>query len=259
MLPSARPALVPTLLLALASAAASPGCIPTDPCEGGAGVDCNRTPGDGDDCDDADDPETPLGYEIAGNGIDDDCDGTADGGALGLVAIAGLENDLVDALEAECALHGRQAVYVDFEDGTAGASTTEAGPDFGILADDPPVDYYRYTLGDADALPARSGSLYAGTVNPVDAAQLLFAEPQSMVLVGIGGASTDAGEGYPLEARWDGVSVATAPDLFSGEAAALAWDFRGAQSTGNLGFDTLLVNPAGGVGPVNLDDVWYCD
>jgi len=210
------------------------------------------------DCDDQDTNRTPQNYEIAGDGVDNDCDGEVDQFAH-MSPEHDEDENLALLLANECAAHGRLPTTVDFEGAPVG---DHVGPTPNGLILEGNMDgtvNYRFADDSLDDGPWE-GERWARAESLVDGVRLTFLEPQSLLLWAIRGVSPNDGPDYTATIYWEGAEVGGLGSIWGTTNPDFGWNYRGVWSYANVAFDELVIaSPVAGGEPIGFDSISFCE
>jgi hypothetical protein len=214
----------------------------------------------GGDCDDNDIDAYPGNYEYLTDGVDNDCDGQGDNKPL-LSPESDTPENLMLFLEQECAAHGRDPIVVGFENGTVGSPIGPTSLPGGLTVRGGLDGMVPYRFVDASTEPGPlEGTQFASPDGPVDAVQLLFDSPQTLILWNLVGVSPGLAPWYSGDIYWDGVELGGLESIFGTNNADWTWNSRGLFSFQNVGFDRLVIHvPDEGGAVIGVDSIGFCE
>ncbi|GEM_PF-2322733 len=202
------------------------------------------------DCADDDPAVSPSAYELMDNGLDDDCDGTADN-FPGWTPLFDDEATLLGQLDSECQWHyGAPAGTVGLDDGAGVVGATVPGLEFSAELGGSPVDVL-YTSATAYA---GAGSIV--TDGPVDSLTVEFDLLQDTVVYAIEVENPSSTGDYWIDILQAGTSLILGPTF--GDPAASGWNVRGAYSHWNIAYDEMVFLPATPGEVLRLDELSFC-
>ena len=211
-----------------------------------------------DDCNDANPGVNPAAFDVLNSSGDNNCDGLPGGQAPGFVVHNNSYEDMLDAAETNCFLHNVATSQADFEQGPTGApvSVSQAGATFW-------GSYGSSTFGfvfedEENGFTGHLGSDYFGRPESgVGSVTIAFDEPQTYVLLTIGGFDSAQYEDYLVTLLWNDLPL-TDPAQFFNNSGAEIWTTRGLQSLNNVGFDAIQFDIPSPPNSFYLDDIYYC-
>ena len=210
------------------------------------------------DCDDSDPQVGPQGYDLVGGGVDGNCDGIVGQYGPDLEILSDSEANLVAALSVECGLHGRGVLHIDFESGTLYEPVSEVGFATTTVSDLGLFGAALYYDQDGDVAPF-SGNQMARMDGPGMALWLNFVEPQTMIILSLGGYDENAANGYGVGLNWGSTELLFRPWFEGASVVPAGWSQRGFLSAANLAFDAFEIASDWPSDLLYIDDLYLCD
>ena len=210
------------------------------------------------DCNDSNPAISPAAYDLLNSSGDNNCDGIAGGQSPGFMIHNTDYESMLTATETACFVHNIQTSQADFEAGPDGAPVavsqggvtfegTYDNSTFGFVFEDEENSFFGHDSSDFFARP-ESG---------VESVTIRFSDPQTWVLLTIGGFDSSQFEGYLVTLLWNDLPL-TDPEQFFNNAGAEAWTTRGLQSLNNVGFNGIRVEVPSAPNSLYLDNLYYC-
>ena len=210
------------------------------------------------DCNDTNPSVSPAAFDLLNSSGDNNCDGLAGGQSPGFVIHSSNYDTMLDATEANCFVHNVATMQADFEAGPDGGpvAVSQAGATFS-------GSFNSSTFGfvfedEENGFVGHDGSDFFGRPESgVGSVKISFDEPQSYVLLTVGGFDSSQYESYQVTLLWNDLPLTDPEPLFN-NGVAEAWTSRGLQSLNNVGFNAISITTASPPSFFYLDDLFYC-
>jgi hypothetical protein len=211
-----------------------------------------------DDCNDANPNINPGAFDVLNSSGDNNCDGIAGGLSPGFVVHNANYDSMVQSAANNCFVHNSNTTHADFEQGPDGApvAVSQGGANFsGTFG----AATFGYVFEDEEnGFSGIDGSdFFARPESGVEMVRIDFDEPQSYVVLNIGGFDNNQHDVYVVTLLWNDLPLTAGEQYFANQSAE-TWTPRALQSLNNVGFDAITIATANPPSPLYFDDLYYC-